>query len=1792
MLSSALNFLSDKRKRFHRSDTMPSFGNELNLFKSSGNVNKDFKSVKDDNNILSDVVDYIDVGSHEDNEQQEDRNEPFPYLAKTNDDIISFRIDKTSPSNDGNSTANSSRRSKSPYSHYDSGDYMRKTPMIRHEFGGSDNDLTCRFREEHAEFGGKHARKNQDAKLQFLNIPQKRNHTVDLPCQSQSNSCTDSSPSPSINSCNSSILPSLLRQDVRDDLAIVCQQNIRAYSKENNAGTEEPEVSYFRLPNTESVHFKEPETKYMAIDNIEDKETTSEQTQKLNVGGKSRVARMRAKAVARATKSKVKRSKSSVHVSRRSRGSPCDETGRGRSSSARRKTTDSLPVQDSGGDHKLDISQVDFNPIDRNHRSKSVTSPGLDSDTATTFDIKETYDMLCQLANRATKKQHYRIDAMEPSISKTEALKSDLPLLTDDHASDPKISSLGMPLQDTTSMLLAHSKLNKYAVVRRLRRNNSSLTYSSEKSFGSLPEEPINSTFSSAGDLLLPSKQLKLQNIMARQEEKSDKKIHLIVGQLFDLVKTDNLDRFLRDFGRFRTLLKNYNPDSEVFINELELNPLDCALLSSSISLIVCLMLCGFNPGPVLQFTLDSGPFNIPKADSMEMHLKNLLKEAEGHLSDAQIAAKEAISRANELVSSLSQTASPESNSTLLISINNAFSEVGLKERALNQSLTKRDFVKGLGQALGRYPIPTPPPRMVRVMLEGPNSILIRINPPRPDRLQEFQHVKNTVFDEKSSCTSDESDLEENEGRKIGNSFKQSYSNLIIRYRIEWSHCPKFLNAEVRGCTVEPPYRLDGFTLNGHVIQIKSNTCPALCTAFYSIYNMTPNKMTFVRVYAFSVRGWSKPCYATPNGISPSAWYDSKFVISAKHGSSKEPKLMDDGVPSSPMRYVGDRLITELETQKRLLAEKISSWLCGTSPSQIVNSSPEDAATGVTNNGNFGSGTLHGNVNGSPSIGNMGPLSGMTAVGSGSASSTGGSGGVVGSGGGSKRTRSPMLQRKRSFRFLFSNKCFRFVKQTKSGVYIAVLCHTPTNIDSNSQNIIGDISKTKCQIVLSDDNLPMINVTREDFTNTSTIISDFNWFSRLVCDTSVDMDAQMLSEGIPRSCLPTNLQFRIRLLEALQHLRFAFGTSNVGCVYPELIKVKYCDQNSQYFMKPTKCDSEDVGDKPLNSRTGIELSETSQSEMSSTTRTHSAILIVLLKQVNNTNELGLTGNLRWISLDKLLRQNKIKINDFLSCYTNSNLHFLDHINSVDRDVWTTSLYSHLLVTKSDQLLLTPEIQLITNLDLLLYYSEHRSVQLQPGLYFAILQMRANLDQQATLLVSRSSDVIHLFPVQRIRTRTHVSREEWELLFKLLDKHENGEENAYEIRDSERRFIVQLLRAWSKLSKRMNYPPNVAINFRIYLPEIIRISNAHAIIPVLPSLDQVCLPPGSTLPTPKLCMWLPMAHVERNLSLIYDPLFQPQISHLLAILELLIPICQFMQRQCFNDAELAQCTERTQTMQAIQSNLEGMLQSKRWLSETIAAGRDRKRAEFVTLSFERLIHAFHTWLPESLTSFLIQPEENEKVISPQHFPPKSIPISPSVGTEEKLEKSESPEFEEVFKSEIPSAPTSRDNYSGSVLQIYVQYNSGLASGTSVRLLVNGKTTAKEIVDVVVKQITQTVQKKNRLYQTQGSSDYSLDFQDSNDSDQSFCLIVSLGNIERRLPDTIHPLLLRKPWRSGKFSVRYVKDWELDNRQNGKTPTQQVAQNNVYKDSAKHTFHLTVVENAFDRAQIGSPPTILQ
>lgn len=226
-------------------------------------------------------------------------------------------------------------------------------------------------------------------------------------------------------------------------------------------------------------------------------------------------------------------------------------------------------------------------------------------------------------------------------------------------------------------------------------------------------------------------------------------------------------------------------------------------------------------------------------------------------------------------------------------------------------------------------------------------------------------------------------------------------------------------------------------------------------------------------------------------------------------------------------------------------------------------------------------------------------------------------------------------------------------------------------------------------------------------------------------------------------------------------------------------------------------------------------------------------------------------------------------------------------------------------------------------------------------------------------------------------------------------------------------------------------------------------------------------------------------------------------------------------QAFSDDELNATRDRVDRLNNLQQALDRSWKGTRWIMDLITFARDKSSRGGLPCSLLNSSDMFTSKLSEE-SDF----DNNNTHPSCASTGCDSNEIS--VGKDNrKIAKFYDPN-EEVSKTNGHVPKETTHNPSG-ILQVYAAYETGLSKGTRVRLHVTEKTTAREVVTLVVKQLNKAVTMK-------GKSGPVYD----DDEIDKFCLVAVIGARERILRDDYNPLQLQNPWTKGKLYVRMKRN----------------------------------------------------
>ncbi len=259
---------------------------------------------------------------------------------------------------------------------------------------------------------------------------------------------------------------------------------------------------------------------------------------------------------------------------------------------------------------------------------------------------------------------------------------------------------------------------------------------------------------------------------------------------------------------------------------------------------------------------------------------------------------------------------------------------------------------------------------------------------------------------------------------------------------------------------------------------------------------------------------------------------------------------------------------------------------------------------------------------------------------------------------------------------------------------------------------------------------------------------------------------------------------------------------------------------------------------------------------------------------------------------------------------------------------------------------------------------------------------------------------------------------------------------------------------------------------------LELSSDVTLILVLPPPGRLCAPLESDLPLPSEAFsTTPLQLFEQFSGLQYRPSLCRPLSSLAALLDLLEPALRQQQREAFSEAEVEAARTHLDAARRLSEEVEAARREHRWAAEVVSRARERKEDSGADMA--------------ALGRALEEPRPPER-------PLPTVSVTPAASGK---------------------------------LRIHAEYRTGLAPGTSVLLFLTQRTTAREIVELVVRQLNKAALVRDSLAPQYGPEERVGAFQ----------LVAVLPPGEGRaqemaLPDGFHPLRLPEPFAHAKLVIR--------------------------------------------------------
>ncbi|KAK8397543.1 hypothetical protein O3P69_004360 [Scylla paramamosain] len=429
--------------------------------------------------------------------------------------------------------------------------------------------------------------------------------------------------------------------------------------------------------------------------------------------------------------------------------------------------------------------------------------------------------------------------------------------------------------------------------------------------------------------------------------------------------------------------------------------------------------------------------------------------------------------------------------------------------------------------------------------------------------------------------------------------------------------------------------------------------------------------------------------------------------------------------------------------------------------------------------------------------------------------------------------------------------------------------------------------------------------------------------------------------------------------------------------------------------------------------------------------------------------------------------------------------------------------------------------LLSSLQDQILYDQVSRVPLRRGLYLGYLKLQSSVD---VLHVSVPEKTPNMFPHVKIRDNPHVSREEWEWVQRLETcsaeqwpitsgaESDEGDGKASSPSSAQLVWHSQLCKAVQLLLNQLEVDEEAQKQHRLYCGEVLELSPDVSLLLIMPPVDAVCCAPGqedALLSQPSLTT-LPLQIFEMIHMGTYQKELIGRYARLSYILEMDTLMAQHASREAFSKEEINCSRSRLWQLQSFQEQLDVTWRGLRWVMDAISYARD-KAASGALRAGSSLSHdseASFSSMTASLRSLSSNETETDTL---------SLMCSESGRSESK-----STEGEEVSEG-------AARNEDCTIIRVYAAYQTGMASGTSVKIHITPRTTAREVIDLVVKQLNVAVVLKGKSGPTYG-----------NEKLKDFCLVAVIGMRERCLREDFRPLQLQNPWKRGKLYVRMKQD----------------------------------------------------
>ncbi|XP_069124546.1 ankyrin repeat and fibronectin type-III domain-containing protein 1-like isoform X1 [Argopecten irradians] len=441
--------------------------------------------------------------------------------------------------------------------------------------------------------------------------------------------------------------------------------------------------------------------------------------------------------------------------------------------------------------------------------------------------------------------------------------------------------------------------------------------------------------------------------------------------------------------------------------------------------------------------------------------------------------------------------------------------------------------------------------------------------------------------------------------------------------------------------------------------------------------------------------------------------------------------------------------------------------------------------------------------------------------------------------------------------------------------------------------------------------------------------------------------------------------------------------------------------------------------------------------------------------------------------------------------------------------------------------------LVNSMSEMVAYHQTSTVPLSKGLYLGYLKVQVSVELIQLLVPNKAPNNL---PNVKLRGCPNISKEEWEWLQDVSAGRSTSSSTTAQLN-----FQRELVNGSEKLFDMLDIPENLAKIHRVYDLEVVEVSSDVTFLLLLPPIENVCIVPGQAddLASKRDFMLLPVKVFETVHLNTYQSQLLSKYSRLSSLLEMDLALAQQAQREAFSSGELSSAKLRVDKLNTLQQHLDFAWKSTRWVMDIITYARDKsvhggtQVSRITTTGMDPGTQEFHgKGNSKILDNNNSQPscgssacDSNEISVGKDNRKIAKFydPTEDVQRTNGHIQKDHECTPTEV-KSPITNSPDSLPGSSG-ILEVYAAYDTGLSKGTRVRLHVTSRTTAREVVHLVVKHLNKALVMKGKSGPTYPE-----------DKISDFCLVAVIGARERILRDDYQPLRLQNPWTKGRLFVR--------------------------------------------------------